>query len=134
MTSWTRWSIAEASGKIEEYHRGLQLCCGVERAQVRRARVQRNHIGLALRACLRLEHYCYTTGISWFTTKVDIVREAVRAYLANHDTHCQYPRNSDRYWIRENALSSNGGPFITEIVLRRGVDPNTVQELLDSVP
>jgi putative transposase len=82
MTALTRLPLADASGKIEEYHRGLKQFCGVERAQVRRARAQRNHIGLALRAFLRLEHYCYTTGVSWFTAKVDIVREAVRAYLA----------------------------------------------------
>ena len=37
----------------------------VEQAQVRAARAQRNHIGLTIRAFLRLEHHFYTTGVSW---------------------------------------------------------------------
>lgn len=82
MTALTRLQIAEASWKIEEYHRGIKQFCGVERAQVRSARAQRNHIGLALRAFLRLEYHCYTTGVSWFEAKTAIIREAVRAYLA----------------------------------------------------
>ena len=80
MTELTRLQIAEASWKIEEYHRGIKQFCGVERAQVRGA-AQRNHIGLALRAFLRLEYHCFTTGISWFEAKTAIVRDAVRAYL-----------------------------------------------------
>ncbi|MEJ7709096.1 MAG: transposase [Pyrinomonadaceae bacterium] len=68
---------------IENYHRGIKQYCGVERAQVRAARAQRNHIGMALRAFLRLERHCYYTGISWFEAKHTIVREAVRNYLAH---------------------------------------------------
>ncbi len=68
---------------IENYHRGIKQFCGVERAQVRAGRAQRNHIGMALRAFLRLERHCYTTGISWFEAKHTIVREAVRNYLAH---------------------------------------------------
>lgn len=49
---------------------------------MRSSRGQRNHIGLALRAFLRLECHCLATGISWFHAKTDIVRQAVRAYLA----------------------------------------------------
>ena len=82
MTALTRLQIGESSWKIEEYHRGIKQYCGVERAQVRAARAQRNHIGFALRAFLRLEHHCYTTGISWFEAKTAIIRDAVRAYLA----------------------------------------------------
>ena len=54
----------------------------MERAQVRAAQAQRNHIGLAIRAFLRLEHHCFTTGVSWYEAKARIVRGAVRAYLA----------------------------------------------------
>ncbi|MEP0850488.1 IS701 family transposase, partial [Funiculus sociatus GB1-A4] len=43
---------------------------------------QRNHIGLAIRAFLRLEMHWFNTGISWYESKVSIVREAVRSYLA----------------------------------------------------
>lgn len=76
-----QWS--EFAWAIEEYHRGLKQFCGVERCQVRSSRGQRNHIGLALRAFLRLEYHCLTTGITWFHAKTNIIREAVRAYLAN---------------------------------------------------
>ena len=82
MTELTRLQIAEASWKIEEYHRGIKQFCGVERAQLRAARAQRNHIGFALRAFLRLEYHCFTTGISWFAAKTAIIRDAVRSYLA----------------------------------------------------
>jgi Transposase DDE domain len=68
--------------RIEEYHRGLKQFCGIERAQHRSAKAQRNHIGLALRAFLRLEVHRLRTGVSWFEAKTAIVREAVRAYLA----------------------------------------------------
>jgi hypothetical protein len=47
------------------------------------ARAQRNHIGLALRAFLRLELYGFTHGVSWAEAKTAIVRQAVRSYLAH---------------------------------------------------
>ncbi len=68
--------------RIEEYHRGIKQCCGIERARHRSAVAQRNHIGLALRAFLRLESHRLRTGTSWFEAKAAIVREAIRAYLA----------------------------------------------------
>lgn len=67
---------------IEAYHRGLKQFCGIERAQYRQAIAQRNHIGLAIRAFLRLECHRAVTGVSWFEAKHSIVREAIRAYLA----------------------------------------------------
>ena len=42
-----RAPLAALSWGIEQYHRGLKQCCGVENAQVRAARAQRNHIGCA---------------------------------------------------------------------------------------
>lgn len=83
MDELTRLRLAENAWAIEHYHRGIKQYCGVERAQVRAARAQRNHIGLALRAFLRLEAYCFVQGISWFEAKLNIIRQAVRAYLAN---------------------------------------------------
>ena len=77
-----RLQFAEFAWAIEEYHRGLKQCCGAERAQVRSSRAQRNHIGLAIRAFLRLELHWFRTGISWYEAKVAIVRHAIRAYLA----------------------------------------------------
>ena len=46
-------------------------------------RGQRNHIGCAIRAFVRLEYHRFTTGVSWFAAKYALVREAVRAYLAD---------------------------------------------------
>ena len=77
--------LADQAGQIwhiEEYHRALKQFCGVERAQHRQAVAQRNHIGFALRAFLRLECHRLQTGTSWFEAKTSIVREAIRAYLA----------------------------------------------------
>lgn len=74
-----QWEEFEWS--IEEYHQGLKQFCGLEKAQVRSDRAQRNHIGLAIRAFLRLEMYWFNTGISWHESKISIMREAVRSYL-----------------------------------------------------
>ena len=83
MTELERMRFAGFAWTIENYPRGLKQFCGVERAHVRAARAQRNHIGMAWRAFLRVERHCYYSGISWFEAKTKIVREAVRAYLAN---------------------------------------------------
>jgi putative transposase len=82
MDELTRLAHAERCRAIENDHRGLKQCGGAERAQVRAARAQRNHIGLAIRAFLRLEHHFYTTGVSWYEAKARIIRGAVRTYIA----------------------------------------------------
>jgi putative transposase len=76
-----RLSLTERIWAIEEYHRGLKQYCGVERSQARGHHAQRNHIGLAIRALLRLEWHRYTTGVSWAEAKARVVREAVRGYV-----------------------------------------------------
>jgi hypothetical protein len=81
MGDLTRLAFAERAWAIENYHRGLKQCCGVERSQVRSSRAQRNHIGMAIRAFLRLERNFYATGVSWYEAKAQIVRGAVRAYI-----------------------------------------------------
>ena len=68
---------------IEDYHRGIEQFCLIERAQVRSRRARRDHINLCLRAFLRLESHCHHRGISWHEAKTSIIREAVRAYVAN---------------------------------------------------
>lgn len=78
-----RLVFGELSWSIEEYHRGLKQFTGVERCQIRAERGQRNHIGCALRAFVRLEYHRFTTGVSWFEAKWSIVRAAVRDYLSN---------------------------------------------------
>ena len=81
MTELERLEWSEATWKIEEYHRGLKQFANAERCQARVTRAQRNHIGFSLRAFARLEHFAFHTGISWFHAKVDVTRDAVRAYL-----------------------------------------------------
>ena len=61
----------------------LKQCCGVEKSQVRKAVSILRHLLLALRAFLRLEVYRLRTGVSWYEAKLTILREAIRAYLAN---------------------------------------------------
>lgn len=82
MDELTRLSLAERTWAIENYHRGLKPCCGVERCPARAGRAQRNHIGMAIRAFLRLKRHFYATGVSWYEAKAEIVRSAIRAYIA----------------------------------------------------
>lgn len=86
MNTLQRVQYAGYANTIEQYHRGIKQFCGVERCQARCAKAQRNHIGLALRAFLRLECYCFHSGIGWFAAKTQIIRDAVRYYIA----HPQY--------------------------------------------
>lgn len=83
MSELERVKYASYSWQIEQYHRGIKQFCLIERGQMRRRQPWLNHIGLCLRAFLRIESHCYKTGISWFEAKHSIIREAVRAYLAN---------------------------------------------------
>jgi putative transposase len=81
MEAGVRRQHAESGFAIENYHRELKQNCGVERSQSRSERAQRNHIGLALRAFLRLEWHFYRTGVSGFEAKLRVIRDAVRSYL-----------------------------------------------------
>jgi putative transposase len=78
----TRLAIAEQAWGIEEFHRGLKQHTAIDRCQTRMARAQRNHIGFAVRAFVRLEWHRFTTGVSWFAAKLGIIRQAVRGFLA----------------------------------------------------
>lgn len=80
MDDLERLRLAEASWRIEEYHRGLKQVTNIERCQCRRAAAQRTHIALALRAFVIIERWCFHTGVNWLTAKWQIVHEAVRAY------------------------------------------------------
>jgi putative transposase len=83
MHALARLRYAEDAWGIEVYHRALKQECGVERAMVRAARAQRNHIGCAIRAFVRLEWHRVRTGIGWGMAKEGIIRRAVRSYLAH---------------------------------------------------
>ena len=72
--------LARACWSIESYHRGLKQCCAVERAQVRSATGQRNHLLLALRAFLRLEAQRLRRGcggVSWYEANIAPLRHAI---------------------------------------------------------
>ena len=75
---------------IEVYHRGIKQCCGVEKAQVRKAVAILRHLLFCLRAFLRLEVYRLRTGVSWYEAKAAIVRDAIRSYLA-HPIYVLHP-------------------------------------------
>jgi hypothetical protein len=60
---------AEVSFAIENYHRELKSFYGAEECQVWSERAQRNHIGMALRAFLRLEWHFFTTEVSAFGSR-----------------------------------------------------------------
>ena len=83
MDDLNRLKLADASWKIEEYHRGLKQTTNVERCQCRIGRAQRGHIGLSLRAFVILEKYCFKTGVIWLTAKREILHDAIRRYRAN---------------------------------------------------
>lgn len=83
MTDPGRQKYSELAWGIEVYHRARKQHCGVERAQVRAARAQRNHVTCALRAFLRLEQHRLVTGVGWGAAKLGIIRDAVRHYLAH---------------------------------------------------
>jgi len=83
MTERERETCALSAWRIEMYHRALKQQCLIERAQCRRLRPVLNHIGLCIRAFVRLESHCYRERISWIEAKTSIIRDAVRAYLAN---------------------------------------------------
>lgn len=92
MDELTRLMFAERAWGIEEYHRGLKQHTEVERCQARGVRSQRNHIGCAIRAFVRLEWHRFTTGISWFEAKWAVIREAVRAFLEH--PHYRLPQTT----------------------------------------
>jgi putative transposase len=83
MTETQRETKAKAAWRIEMYHRALKQQCLIERAQCRRLRPVMNHIGLCIRAFVRLESHCYREKMSWIQAKTSIIRDAVRAYLLN---------------------------------------------------
>ena len=83
MTESERKDFALAAWRIEMYHRALKQQCLIERAQCRRFRPVSNHIGLCIRAFLRIESHCYREKLSWIEAKTSIIRDAVRAYLSN---------------------------------------------------
>ena len=73
-----REQLGAWSWQIEVFHRGLKQCCNVETSQVRRAIAIRSHIGLSIRAFLRLERRRQQQKVSWYELLKRIWRPAVR--------------------------------------------------------
>ena len=58
--------------QIEVYHRDIKQFTSIENAQHRLEVSQRNHIGLAMRAFVRLEFHRLHSGISWLEEYNDL--------------------------------------------------------------
>ena len=84
MTAHKWRELARSCWRIESYHRGLKQCCGVERAQVRSATGQKNHLLLCLRAFLRLEANRLKTGLSWYQAKANLLLDAIKSARTKH--------------------------------------------------
>ncbi len=69
--------------KIEEFHRGIKQCCGIERCYSTLERSQRNHILCAFLAFLKLELERIQNNVSWYEQKLSISRITTADYLAN---------------------------------------------------
>ena len=82
-----RQRLADRAWLVEVYHRAIKQFTGIERGQFRLERAQRNHIDLALCAYLRLEYHRWRTRLYIFNIKLDIIRDAIRLYLA-HPIYC----------------------------------------------
>jgi hypothetical protein len=83
MTEAQREVLSSRAWLIETYHRALKQFTGVEAGQFRLERSQRNHIGLALRAYVRLEFHRWRSRLAIFDAKLNIIRDAIRLYLAH---------------------------------------------------
>ena len=83
MTEEKREELARRAWGVETYHRRLKQYCGVERSQCQSAQAQHNHIQMSIRAFLRLELHRVETALSFYESKTAIIREAIRAYLAD---------------------------------------------------
>ena len=83
MTETKREELARRAWGVETYHRRLKQYCGAEQSQCQSAEAQHNHIQMSIRAFLRLELHRVETAISFYESKTAIIREAIRAYLAD---------------------------------------------------
>ena len=83
MTEENREELARRAWGVETYHRRLKQYCGAEKSQCQSAEAQHNHIQMSIRAFLRLELHRVETAISFYESKTAIIREAIRAYLAD---------------------------------------------------
>jgi hypothetical protein len=77
-----RQAYADRAWLIEDYHRSLKQFTGIQAGQFRLEIAQRNHIALAIRAFVRLEFHRWQHHLAIFDAKLNIIRQALRLYLA----------------------------------------------------
>jgi len=77
-----RQTYADRAWLIEDYHCSLKQFTGIQAGQFRLEIAQRNHIGLALRAYVRLEFHRRHSRLPIFDAKLTIIRQALHLYLA----------------------------------------------------
>ncbi|MDF0555633.1 hypothetical protein [Kamptonema sp. UHCC 0994] len=83
MSFLQRQQWADFEWSIEEYHaRSRAVLWSGESPSTFGSCEGAITLAQAIRAFLRLDIYWFNTGISWYESKVSIVREAVRSYLA----------------------------------------------------
>lgn len=85
-----RKSFKDLGWSIDEYHRGIKQCCGIERCHGRKEVVQRVHIFLSLLAFLCLESHRLNTGSSWYESKRSIHRSASSLFIASPVFYSDY--------------------------------------------
>jgi len=83
MTPAHRKLYADRAWLIEDYHRSIKQFTGIQAGQFRLEISQRNHIGLAIRAFVRLEFHRWKHRLPLFDAKLNIIRQALRLYLAH---------------------------------------------------
>jgi len=81
ITEIKRQILAEKAWNIEVYHRGLKNVCHTEHFQCQAEDKVRGHILLSVRAFLRFEYARIQHFVSWYESKLAIIRDAVRNYL-----------------------------------------------------
>jgi hypothetical protein len=74
----TRKEYQKICWKIEQYHRDIKGCCGVEKCQCRSACAQLNHILCSLCAFIQFEIYRHKSGVTCYQAKRNFVSRAVR--------------------------------------------------------
>jgi hypothetical protein len=83
MAEEKREELARRSWGVETYHRRLKQYCGAECPHCQSDEAQHNHIRMSIWTFLRLELHRVEMAISFYESKTAIIREAIRAYLAN---------------------------------------------------
>jgi hypothetical protein len=66
---------------VERFHRELKQTTGIEACQCRKARAQRNHIGIALLVWLRLKQLAKQAALSVYALKRNLLSDYLRAQL-----------------------------------------------------